>query len=316
MTTQNPTLGPAGIPARPIHERQLDDDMVRLQRAASVSHRNGQIIDAVRNVAALTLAAVGLVVTSVGHGRTVWTILGAAWFLISYFLLKNLMSATAKQGALLQEQFDTTLFDLPWRQAAAGDPVPDHDVRRLARKLPVGGKRDQRITSGWYDPTTGVHHPYDVFISQEQNLAWDARLRRNYSFWITTAAISWVVLGAIVVGLFGNATIPQAVLSFYVPSLAALQLALEIRSGQHKVADERERLAKIVQTELRNALPGPVPEAERNRLRAVARDVQDGIHRTRLDVARVPEWLYRYHRDNDERDFGDTAEGHRQRLAA
>ena len=40
----------------------------------------------------------------------------------------------------------------------------------------------------------------------------------------------------------------------------------------------------------------------------------DGIHRTRLDVARVPEWLYRHHRSSDERDFGDTDEGHRQRL--
>lgn len=46
-----------------------------------------------------------------------------------------------------------------------------------------------------------------------------------------------------------------------------------------------------------------------------SRDVQDGVLRTRLDTTRVPEWFYNRFRDDDERDFGDTAEGHRLRLA-
>jgi SMODS-associating 4TM effector domain len=115
--------------------------------------------------------------------------------------------------------------------------------------------------------------------------------------------------------MFGDATIPQAVASFYAPSLAALQLAAEVCSGQRRVAGERERLSKIVLAELRNGKPGPITAKERDRLRAVARDIQDGIYRTRVDVARVPEWFYRLQRDADERDFADTAEGHRARLA-
>jgi len=311
---QKQSSGPSGIPTRPIHERQLDDDMIKLQRAASASHRRGQITDAVRNVAAIVLAAVGLLVTATGHGRILTAILGAGWFAVSFFLLGRMMFGAAKQGALLQEQFDTALFYLSWRQAVAGDPVADHDVGRLARKLTVGGERDQRITDGWYDPTTGVHYPYDVLICQEQNLAWDARLRRSYGAWIGAAAIVWTLLG-LVVALLVGATIPEALLSFYLPSLAALQLAAEIWIGQHRVADERERLAKITQTELRDGQPGPVPDHDRERLRATARDIQDGIFRTRLDVARVPHWLYRLHRNSDEADFADTVEGHRRRLA-
>jgi hypothetical protein len=56
--------------------------------------------------------------------------------------------------------------------------------------------------------------------------------------------------------------------------------------------------------------PGP----ERVRLKETARDSQDGILRTRLDVSRVPEWLYRHYRSRDEHDFADTPEG-RRRLA-
>jgi hypothetical protein len=39
------------------------------------------------------------------------------------------------------------------------------------------------------------------------------------------------------------------------------------------------------------------------------------VNSTRLDPTRVPEWFYTRFRDGDERDFADTAEGHRVRLA-
>jgi hypothetical protein len=307
--------GVRGIPPQAIHERQLDEDMLLLQRAAAASHQRGQLVEAVRVDAAVALAAAGVLITLIGHGRTVASIVGFFWFVVSAFLLKGLAGNTARQGALLQEMFDTALFHMPWRATVAGDPIPEPDIRRLARQLPRGSAKDKRITDGWYDPTQDVHHPYDVFIAQEQNLSWDARLRRRYSHLIAAAAILWTAIGLITGLAVANATLLDTLLSFFVPSLAAYQIAYEIWSSQRKVADERERLAKVVNTELNNGRPGSVPDTEWHRLRNVARDVQDGVLRTRLDSARVPEWFYKRFRDDDERDFGDTAEGHRVRLA-
>ncbi|MFE9806741.1 S-4TM family putative pore-forming effector [Streptomyces sp. NPDC005548] len=307
--------GVHGIPPRAIHERQLDDDMLLLQRAASASHQRGQLLEAVRVTAAVALAAAGVLITLIGHGRTVVSIVGFFWFVVSAFLLKGLAGNTARQGALLQEMFDVTLFHLPWRSTVAGDPVPEPDVRRLARKLPRGGAKDKRITAGWYDPTNDVHYPYDVFIAQEQNLAWDARLRRRYSYLIATIAMLWTAVGLVAGLVVADATLGDTLLSFFVPSLAAYQIAYEIWSGQRKVAEERDRLTKVVNAELHNGHPGPVLDDEWHRLRNVARDVQDGVLRTRLDTTRVPEWFYDRFRNDDERDFGDTAEGHRVRLA-
>ncbi|WP_055690714.1 S-4TM family putative pore-forming effector [Streptomyces prasinus] len=307
--------GVHGIPPRAIHERQLDDDMLLLQRAAAASHQRGQLLEAVRVTAAVSLAAAGVLITLIGHGRTAVSIVGFFWFVVSAFLLKSLAGNTARQGALLQEMFDTALFHLPWRATVAGDPIPEPDVRRLARKLPRGSAKDKRITDGWYDPTHDVHHPYDVFIAQEQNLAWDARLRRRYSHLIAATAILWTTIGLVVGLAVADATLLDTLLSFFVPSLAAYQIAYEIWSGQRKVAEERDRLTKVVNTELNNGRPGPISEEEWHRLRNVARDVQDGVLRTRLDTTRVPEWFYKRFRDDDERDFGGTAEGHRLRLA-
>lgn len=315
MNISTDTSGVHGVPPRAIHERQLDDDMLRLQRAASASHQRGQLLEAVRVVAATVLAAAGVLVTLLGHGRPVVSIVGFFWFVVSAFLLKRLAGTKARQGALLQEMFDTSLFHLPWRSTVAGDPIPEPDVYRLARKLTQGGEKDKRITAGWYDSTADVHHPYDVLIAQEQNLAWDARLRRRYSYLVATSAVLWTAIGLAAGLAIANATLPDTLLSFFVPSLAAYQIAIEIWAGQQRVADERERLAKVVNDELRNGLSGPVSDKEWHRLHDVARDIQDGILRTRLDTTKVPEWFYKRFRDGDERDFGDTAEGHRLRLA-
>ena len=315
MSSPTNTSDIHGVPPRAIHERQLDDDMLCLQRAASASHQRGQLLEAVRVVAALTLAATGVLATLLGHGRPVVSIVGFFWFIASAFLLKRLAEATARQGALLQEMFDTSLFHLPWRSTVAGDPVPEPDVHRLARKLHLGGAKDQRITSGWYDSTADVPHPYDVFIAQEQNLAWDARLRRRYSYLVVATAILWTAIGLTTGLAIANTTLQDTLLSFFVPSLAAYQIAIEIYVGQQRVANERVRLAKVVNGELCNGRPGPIPDREWHRLRDVARDVQDGILRTRLDTTRVPEWFYGRFRDGDERDFADTAEGHRLQLA-
>ena len=128
--------------------------------------------------------------------------------------------------------------------------------------------------------------------------------------------MTWSGLGLIAGLLIAGATIVSTLVSFFIPSLAIYQVAPEICLGQQRVSTERQRLNHLVTAELRAARPGAISNSEWRRLRAVARDVQDGILRTRLDVSRVPEWFYRQYRNQDELDFADTAEGHRKRLSA
>ncbi len=305
---------PLGVPSRAIHERQLDDDMLRLQRAATVSYQRGQRVEALRITVAVVIAVAGVLATLTGYGRTPLAITGFLWFLVSVIPLRALAASLTRQGALLQEMFDTTLFHLPWRGTVAGDPVADPDVSHLARSLKPDSGRDRRITGGWYDPTHGVHHPYDVLIAQEQNLAWDVRLRRRYSYLMLAVAVLWSVIG-VLAGVITGSTVTDALLSYFVPSLSAYELTLGTAYSQRRQAAERQRLGQIVTDELRAARPGPIDQAEWLRLREVARDVQDGVLRTRLDVSQVPDWFYKRYRDGDDRDFAETAEGHRRRLA-
>lgn len=99
----------------------------------------------------------------------------------------------------------------------AGDPVPEPDVAQLAGKLQRGCAKEQRILAGWYDPTDGVQYPYDVLVAQEQNLGWDARLRRRYAALILAAALVWSALGLIAGMLIADAMIINTLLSSLSP---------------------------------------------------------------------------------------------------
>jgi predicted pore-forming effector associated with SMODS systems len=145
-------------------------------------------------------------------------------------------------------------------------------------------------------------------------LGWDARLRRSYAALVMAAALAWSALGLIAGMLIADATIISTLLSFFIPSQAIYQIALEIWTGQQRVAAERQRLNQAVTTALRSGQPGAISDPDWLRIRETARDIQDGILRTRLDVSRVPEWFYRRYRNYDELDFADAAEGHRSRL--
>lgn len=184
--------------------------------------------------------------------------------------------------------------------------------------MPAGSGADARKTSAsapaGTTPADGVQYPYDVLIAQEQNLGWDARLRRRYAALVVAAALVWSGLGLVAGMVIASGTIVGTLLSFFIPSLAIYQIAFEIWTGQQRVSTERQRLTREVTTELRKAQPGAITDEEWHRLREVARNIQDGIMRTRLDVTRVPEWFYRHYRTRDELDFADTAEARRQRL--
>ena len=262
-------------------------------------------------IGSLVLALVGVALTAAGEGVVPMGVAGLAWLLVSAGL-RLVSNHSAKTAALIQEQFDTTLFYLPWRDEVAGEQVPDHDIAQLENRVKRGGVADRRITAGWYDPTDGLHHPLDVLVSQEQNLAWDSRLRRRYARTVLGVAIVWTLIG---IGLcLGSDAVIDPLTTFFVPSLGAYGLAGEIWNSQIDIASERERLAKDVRRELHNAASGPISVAESRRLRGFARNVQDGILRTRLSASRVPEWFYKRFRTSDEADFASAAEQHRRRL--
>jgi hypothetical protein len=83
---------------------------------------------------------------------------------------------------------------------------------------------------------------------------WDARLCR-YSHLVAAAAFLWTAIGLIAGLAVANATLLDTLLSFFVPSLAAYQIAYEIWSSQGGRRTRTTRQDRQHRTEQRTPRP-------------------------------------------------------------
>src|SRR6266567_7882486 len=121
--------------------------------------------------------------------------------------------------------FDTQLFGLPWNSTLVGGRLRPDEISRLVRKFTPSRGRGDRLRD-WYVDTSGVPQPYDIFICQEQNLGWDARLRRRWARVLIGSVIAWVLLG-VLIGYLADLTVSATILRWYLPAAAALLLGIE-----------------------------------------------------------------------------------------
>lgn len=296
----------------PVSQRQNDPDMLQLLRAAFGSHTRGQRLETARVAVSIVLAAAGLLAAFVDQAATPVAIAGGAWAAIYLAGIFPWAIAEARRGALVQEMFDTELFGLPWKLTAAGPPLPPHEISKLAGTFTPSRGRGERLRD-WYVDTSEVPQPYDIFICQEQNLGWDARLRNRWATTLLVLVTAWTLLG-VLIGYVAGLTVGSTLLRWYLPAAAAILLGIEGYKSHRDIATERERIIPILQAEIDSAQRPPLQPEEQQRVSRIAREIQDVILATRQEAARVPQWFYARYRDNDERDFQSNADRLRDRL--
>jgi len=207
-----------------------------------------------------------------------------------------------RRAVVIQETFDSELFGLPWNEGLAGQRIPTAEVHALSRALRSGGKRERYILAGWYDDTGDIASPMDVLVCQEQNLGWDLRLRVRYVLFLGSAVAVWLTLG-IGLGFGRHLLVDELLLTWFVPSLPAFVLALELMVNQIEIYSERKRLLSALVRVVGAQANCTIDAARRAELWRFARQIQDGVFATRVLGPRVPYMLYRLFRSKDEEDY-------------
>ncbi|QLQ39504.1 S-4TM family putative pore-forming effector [Micromonospora robiginosa] len=287
-------------PTDSLLRHQTEPAMMALLRAMSVCHTRAQRLDALRTTTSVTVAAAGAVVAFTGVSATAVTALGALWAVVNALGLATWSRGQLRRAATIQEMFDVDLFRLPWNEVAAGDRVTAPEISRLDRAY----RGDERYLRDYYE-IPDLPAPYDVLACQQQSLGWGARLRRRYAHTVLAAVATWAAVG-VVYGVLAGLTVAHLLLAWFVPSLGALLLGVEIYRGQRDVATERDRATAAVHDHLTAAVRDPTAAAA---LPAVARQVQDLLFRTRCTQPRVPNWFFRRFHAADRIDFQSTMAG-------
>jgi hypothetical protein len=277
-------------------ERQNQPDLLRLLRAAAVSHGRAQRLDAVEIGVSVFVAALGLVAAFASVAETPVAILGGLWAVAYSAGLAAWGENELRRAALLQEMFDVRVFELPWNEVVAGEPLAAQEVSQLSRH---SRSPDELFRDYYLVPA--VPRPYDVLGCQQQNLGWAARVRRRYAVALITAAGIWSGAGP-VVGWFGGLTVSELLLRWYLPSLGALLLAVDTYRAQRDAAAERKRVLSLMNARIHGATRLASSEAPAPLL-TLAREVQDVIFNARTQHSRVPNLFFRWFRDRDRTDF-------------
>ncbi|MFF8102715.1 S-4TM family putative pore-forming effector [Streptomyces sp. NPDC016640] len=259
-------------------------------RAMAVSHRRAQRLATGRMGVSVLLAVAGLVTVFL-PGLTLWvTVVGGLWAVAHSVGLTSWESSEARRAALLQESFDVRLFRLEWNSAMAGPPPAPQLISSLSRRY-TGSEAELRD----YYEIPELPHPYDVLACQQQNLGWGARVRRRYARTVLTAVLVWLGLG-LVVGVSTRMDVLDLLLLWYVPSLGAVVMGVEVSRAQRQVVADRERVMELLEARVAE---GGDPAG----LLVFARQVQDVIFQSRQGHTRVPGWFFRRFKSADRADF-------------
>lgn len=193
----------------------------------------------------------------------------------------------------VQEQFDTTVFRLPWNSMAVPHPPTGQEVNTAAARYQGGRTRD------WYPDTGGVQRPLDVIICQQSNLGWGAAVHRKWlAAVILATAVLLVVLVAVEVGL--RLDWPTALNALVIPFVPVLWEAVNEVMRHLDAAKDKEDTQQRILALWREALARPVCDTR-------VREVQNCIVEFRRGNAQVPDWFDNAFRARNEQAMRTTA---------
>ncbi len=147
----------------------------------------------------------------------------------------------------------------------------------------------------WYPAVDGADGTKRCLLLQRANLAWDHRLRREYT-WIVAGLGALLFVGYLLLALLLDQSLQDYVLGLLIPSLPAMLHAGDVFLIQVDAAAEGEASRKLADQLLTqharsNGAVGP----------AECRSLQDRVFAGRRAAAMVPGWWYWLRRSSYEK---------------
>ncbi len=259
-----------------------------LFRAFTHHYRRANSWRTVRSVGTLVLALVAPVLTLVAPDLGV--VLGAiagGWVLAARTILARLEDGNRRRAAVIHEQFDVELFDLPWNEGLVGKRVAPEDVADAADHVPEGAL-------DWYPDTDQVSWPMNVLLCQRGNAVWGRRTHTAYAGTLLGAAAAWFAIG-VLSALGRDLSLATYLAGLFLPSQPAFLDALDFAQGHRRQASGKAEIETTADDLLKEDAGGAGVTVDACRL------IQDQTFRLRACGPPVPGWFYRVRQKRDQR---------------
>ena len=225
---------------------------------------------------------------------TIWTASGpvlsaaaAVWLVLGRGIFRQREQCNSGLGIGYQEQFEVTLFELPWNTALAGErPKVDNVVDDAARARHPDREQD------WFVDTSPLGPPGDFLVAQLESALYGRRNHRAYARLLTRLAFGLFAV-EIVIWLVSGLSFTDYLIRLAFPSLPALQDFVFLADEHRKTAAAKENLeSQLYELLTRLESGGAVTMAE-------CRAVQDAVYDVRRVSPSMPTWFFRQRRNHD-----------------
>lgn len=278
-----------------IDERQADQESVRLLMAFTAEYRRAKTYRGLRHLVSFLIAVAGPIAAlrSLSAAAVVGAMAGL-WLFVSRLVLQPAENRRRIHAALIQERFDTRVFDMPWSNALVGPRPSEEDIAVAARRMIDDRRMSEVIDDGWYPSTAALPKPADVLVAQISSVSYGRRHHTNYHR-VLSGILAIVVVGAVALGGILGMSLTDWLIIFLLPSLPALLDASEVTLAHRRQADNKKSLEDQMLALWDSELdaPGTTTIGDCRRL-------QDEAYRLRVASAQVPELFHYLRRQGEE----------------
>lgn len=213
---------------------------------------------------------------------------GVLWTAV-YLVSENYRRKKTEQGAKIQEQFDTELFELPWNNILCKDKVNSDIQFDLAQNY---NKND---LENWYsnEVDKSIPHPIAVLLCQRINFSWELKLRKLYVLFLVIVVVAYygTFIGLSIaynLGLYDVLLLIAPSLSFLI---YGVQNSLSLKNTIKLKNDTLKQIDKLLERYGENKI---IPKT------SILRQIQDIIFTERSVPVKIPDWFYRLFKSSNE----------------
>jgi len=271
-----------------INQRQNEKifiDYLKAQRAAYSQCKTYQFVDFISVLIAIVLPIIGLInnkcVNSLGAFGVIWTII--------YLVVENFRKNKSQQGAKIQEQFDTELFEIPWNEVLCKNKV-NKDIQ-----VDLANRYSADDLSDWYSKEIGSDIPREiaVLLCQRINFSWELNLRKKFVLYLVVALL--IYYGAIIVtSIIVNLGLLDTLI-LLAPSISFLIYGVQNVGTLKSQSKSKEEYLDLIDLKIQDySLNKTIPD------NTFLRQVQDVIFNQRNFSEKIPDWFYNAFKEDNE----------------
>lgn len=260
-------------------------EYLKAQRVAYSQCKVYQVFDVISVLMAIILPIIGMykndIVNYLGAFGVLWTVI--------YLVTENYRKKKTEQGAKLQEQFDTELFDIPWNEILCKNKIATDTRIDLAKEY------NGNDLTNWYsiEVDSSLPKAIAIILCQRINFSWELKLRKKF---VTFLIILLVAYYGIFIGFFVAKNIGfYDILLLIAPSLSFLIYGVQNSlSLKNHINSKNETLSQIDNILNKYSESGEEPN------NGTLRQIQDIIYTERTVPEKIPDWFFRLSKNTNE----------------